>query len=134
MKLMARDWGSERGSVLVEMMLAIPIVIVSLMLIAWAGRGTTAEAETLRAANSAARVAALSDSGSSAQAAVAGIGPSSEMCVSLQLSVDTSEWNSGWVSVTAVCRPNTSGLSDLPVGSDIVRTSTAAVQQFGSRG
>ena len=126
--------GTERGSVVVETLLVVPVVIFAVMFVVWAGRGPSAVAETVRVANNAARVASIEQTPSDAAAAVAALDTSSVVCTSMVVDLDTSRWDEGWVSAEARCVPNTSGLDDLGVGEPVVQRSVAQVQQWGTRG
>jgi len=125
---------TERGGIVVELLLLAPVVMLAVMFVAWAGRGPSAAAETVRIANTAAQIAANQETPGEAQAAVQALDTSSVICTSLSVVLDTSRWNEGWVSVDATCVPNTTGVTALGVGDPIEQRSVAQVQQWGNRG
>lgn len=129
-------FGAERAASTVELVMLLPLAMLAVVVLAWAGRGPSAVGETVAAANAASRAAALASDPAGAVAAVerAGSAMSIEACQSLRFDVDTSRWGQGWVSVEATCVPKTHGLEPLGVDDPIVRRSVEQLQQWGSRG
>ena len=132
-----RRWhGDERAASTVEMVMLLPVAMLAVAVLAWAGRGPSAAGETVAAANAAARAASLAADQASATAAVQSMQTtiSLDACQTMSLEIDASRWNAGWVSVEATCVPKTHGLEQLGVDDPIVRRSVEHLQQWGTRG
>lgn len=100
---------SERGSMLLELLIWTPLVLGLVVLVAWAGRIPSAVSETRTAARAVARAAALEPSAASATAAgqqAAGIRPGlADVCASWHSNIDTTTHSTeGLVTATVTCR------------------------------
>gem|GEM_PF-2917952 len=103
----------ERGSMVVELVVLAPVVILAIGFLAWAGRQPAADGEVRAAARSAARAASLQrDIGQAATAGeAAGLTAAGlEVCSTVDVSIDTSRWQQGWVRATVTCDVNNQGL------------------------
>jgi len=121
---------ADRGSMIVELVVLLPVIILAIGFLAWAGRQPAADGEIRAAARSAARAASLQrDAGDAVAAgeraglAAAGL----EVCTSVEVSVDVSRWQQGWVSATVTCDVNNQGL--IFNGGTLEQSWTEPVQQ-----
>jgi Flp pilus assembly protein TadG len=121
----------ERGSVALELALAVPIIVFALVLASLAWRLTTADGDVRRAAGEAARAGslALTSAGAaqaarqSAEATLAGRGVT---CRQLAVDVDTSDFRAGGtVTVSVACTVDTSDITLLRIGGDRTLTGRA---------
>ena len=97
---------NESGSIIIEVAIFTPLLVLAILFIAWAGSQRSAEASTMASARAAARAAALAVTPDAATTAGEGAGTSAterSACSAIAITVDTSEWDQGWVSATAVC-------------------------------
>ncbi len=120
----------ERGSMIVELVVLLPVIILAIGFLAWAGRQPAADGEVRAAARSAARAASLQRDANDALAAgeVAGLAAAGlEVCTTVTVSVDTSRWQQGWVSATVTCDVNNQGL--IFDGGTLEQSWTEPVQQ-----
>lgn len=105
--------GDERGSIIVELVVLLPVIILAIGFLAWAGRQPAADGEIRAAARSAARAASLQRDASQAVAAgeAAGLAAAGlEVCSTVEVVIDVSRWQQGWVSATVTCDVNNQGL------------------------
>ncbi len=122
--------GDERGSMIVELVVLLPVIILAIGFLAWAGRQPAADGEVRAAARSAARAASLQrdtgnavDAGEAAGLAAAGL----EVCTTVGVSVDISRWQQGWVTASVTCDVNNQGL--IFDGGTLEQSWTEPVQQ-----
>jgi hypothetical protein len=121
----------ERGSVALELALAVPIVVFALVLASLAWRLTTADGDVRRAAGEAARagslaltpVGAVDAARQTADATLAGRGVT---CRQLAVNVDTSDFRpGGTITVSVACTVDTSDITLLRIGGDRTLTGRA---------
>ncbi|MBR7827835.1 pilus assembly protein [Actinospica sp. MGRD01-02] len=130
----------ERGSVVVELVLVVPIFIVLMLLIVALGRASDASIQVHDAAHAAARAATLATypgaaDGAAEQAASQALSESGTTCRSMNVSADVGNLTPGsMVSVTVSCTVDYQDLSgiDLPGAHTISATSTSVVDRYGS--
>lgn len=115
----SRPAPAERGSVATELVLLVPVLVVLLVLVGFAGRVARAESTVRTAASQAARAASLRQTPGAAAAdarAVASVGTRSLGCVEQVVEVDTGSLRpGGHVSVTVRCRADFGDLGLLGV-------------------
>jgi hypothetical protein len=121
----------ERGSVALELAVAVPIIVFALVLASLAWRLTTADGDVRRAAGEAARAGslALTSAGAvqaarqTAEATLAGRGVT---CRQLAVDVDTSDFRAGGtITVSVACTVDTSDITLLRIGGDRTLTGRA---------
>jgi Flp pilus assembly protein TadG len=121
----------ERGSVALELALAVPIIVFALVLASLAWRLTTANGDVRRAAGEAARagslaltsVGAVQAARQTAEATLAGRGVT---CRQLAVNVDTSDFRAGGtITVSVACTVDTSDITLLRIGGDRTLTGRA---------
>jgi Flp pilus assembly protein TadG len=124
---MTRD-RSDRGSAATELVLLVPVLVVLLLTVAYAGRVTRAQTHVRHAADQAARAASLRQHPPAAAAdaravAVANLQAARVSCASFDVAVDTSQLRpGGQVTVVVRCTTSRQGLGLLGLGA---RTVTA---------
>jgi Flp pilus assembly protein TadG len=105
--------------VAVELVLLVPLLVVLLLVVAYAGRVTRAQTLARQAADAGARAASLRQSPGAAAAdarasALANLSGAPVSCTSPVVLVDTSQLHpGGWVSVEVRCRSAATGLGGL---------------------
>ncbi len=122
----------ESGSIIIEVAILAPLLVMAILFVSWAGSQRSAEANTLASARAGARAAALATNPAAATTAGEAAGTSAtelSACSAIAVTIDTSEWDEGWVSATAVC---TLGNSASTFSSEpITRSWTEPVGQRG---
>ena len=123
---------SDRGAATTEMVLITPILVLLLLLIALAGRYSTARADVTGAARDAARAASIERSAPAAaaaaeSAAVASIRRSGVACDRIDVIPDVSQFSAGgMVEVEVVCDVRLGDLGLLAIPGDKTITATSA--------
>lgn len=128
-----RDHGSDRGAMALELIILVPVIVMAIGFLAWAGRQPAADGEVRAVAQAAARAASLERDVNAAVAAGTAVGTTAaglEVCVTVTVVVDTSRWQQGWVSATATCDVNNQGLVIFDGGS-LQHTWSEKVHQAG---
>lgn len=112
----------DRGETTLEFAILMPIVLIMIVAVMYAGRLTGTESTVTDAAQAGARAASLArDPGEAAAAgqaaAQATLPLGGVQCVSSSVNVDTSEWfDPGFVTVTVTCNVETGDLALLDGG------------------
>lgn len=129
----------ERGSIVVETVLLVPVLLVLLLLTVHAYRITETAARVQRAADVAARVASQSGSDEMLRrgsgAGVRELRTASRVCGDMHVTVSKSDFG-GFQAVTATasCIPRLDGLGMLSLVSRVVkRSSTEVIDYYTSR-
>ena len=112
----------DRGEAVLEFVILMPLVLVTIVAVMFAGRLSGTESTVTDAAQAGARAASLARSPE--RAATAGVEADEAtlplgdvQCVSSAVNVDTSEWfEPGFVTVTVVCNVETGDLALLNGG------------------
>jgi len=119
---------SEKGSIVIDVAVLAPVILLAIVFVAWAGSQRAADAAAMSSARAGARAAAIEINPASATSAGQAAGTSAtelSSCSVITVTIDTSEWDEGWVSAEAVCTLAAAGAS---FGSDtITRTWTEPV-------
>lgn len=126
--------GSDRGSAALEVVVVAPAVILVIMFLVLATRQPAAQGEVNSAAKAAARAASLESVPSDAVAAGIGAGDVGAVCTTMNVNVDVSRWDDGWVSAEVDCVINTSGISLGQNSLSVEAQWTEQVQQAGRTG
>ena len=125
----------EKGSIVIDVAVLAPVILLAIIFVAWAGAQTSADAAAMSSARAAARAAAIEINPANATSAGESAGTSAterSSCSDIRVIVDTSEWDQGWVSAEAVCTLADVGAS---FGSNtITRTWTEPVGLRGRSG
>jgi Flp pilus assembly protein TadG len=130
-----RRLGSERGSVAVEIALAVPLMVLLLFLLTAAVHLGRAAIDVNSAAAAAARAASLARTGPAATTAArnAATADLAGQCASLSVSVDTSAFHrGGTVTVAVACTVTTHGLTgiDIPGAVTTRASSTSPIDLY----
>lgn len=97
----------------VELAVLAPLIVFAVSFVVWAGRQPAADGEVRAAARSTARAAALEVNPVSAASAGVEAGRDAaglDVCTTLEVTVDTTRWRSGWVSAEVRCEVKDDGL------------------------
>jgi len=132
----------EAGSVVVELVLAVPLFLVLMLFVVALGRASDASIQIQDAAHAAARAATLATypgaaEGDAEQAASQALAESGTTCQSVNVSADVGSLTPGsLVQVTVSCTVNYRDLSGfaLPGARTISATSSSVVDLYGTTG
>jgi len=137
-----RRGADDRGSLVVELVVLTPVLMVVALAVTAFGRVAEARQQVIEAARAGAEAAAVEPDPSSAQAASvvdAAVGTSdpAQTCAARQVLTDTSHfYPGGFVTVTVVCQVPLADLSvpGLPGSTTVRATSTAPIDPYRSVG
>lgn len=126
-----RRWHpGDRGTVATELVLVVPVLVVLLLTVVYAGRVTRAQTLVREAASRAARAASLRQTeaaaaGDARAVALANLGGSRVSCSTVSVTVDADLRPGGSVAVTVRCTADLDGLGLLGVPGSRTLTATA---------